>query len=196
MKASKALFVIGFILLLASIAIAVIGATGETWEHKEQPYVEEILTVPGGWHLSPFPKIIILPEGSRDILVAGTVKELKGEKFDLYVLNKRNYELWVANASYKPYVDVKDVSSYSLSLSTTREDVVNVLNFVVVNKNPFLGSNISVEFSIRISWTERSYAAAAGGFVLGTLLGGLGLVLVIVAAAMRFVFGRDRGKTT
>jgi len=72
----------------------------------------------------------------------------------------------------------------------------HVLNFVVVNKNPFLGPNISVEFSIKISWTERSYAAAAGGFILRTLLGGLGLVLVIVAAAMRFVFGRDRGNTT
>ena len=73
---------------------------------------------------------------------------------------------------------------------STREDVASALYLVAVNKNPVLGPSISVEYSIKISWSERSYATALGGLVLGMILGGFGFVLVVVSAAMRLVFKR------
>jgi len=144
----------------------------------------------GGSHLFPLQNFVYIPEGSKDILVSGTVRELKGGRFDFYAFNKKNYELWVAKASYKAFVEVKDVSSYSLSFSPTRDDVANALYLVAVNRNPVLGSSISVEYSMKISWSERSYGTALGGLVLGMILGGFGFVLVVVSAAMRLVFKR------
>jgi len=66
--------------------------------------------------------------------------------------------------------------------------VTNVLYLVAVNKNPVLAPSISMEYSIKISWSERSYAQVLGGLVLGMLLGGLGFILVVVSAVMRFAF--------
>jgi len=37
--------------------------------------------------------------------------------------------------------------------------LANALYLVAVNKNPALGPSISVEYSIKISWSERSYAS-------------------------------------
>jgi len=190
MKASKILFVIGLLVLVVGIVIAIIPTTVETWQKKEQPLADTVITVLGGGHLFPLLNLVFMTEGSKDILVSGTVRELKGGRFDFYAFNKKNYELWVAKASYKAFVEVKDVSSYSLSFSPTREDVASVLYLVAVNKNPVLGSSISVEYSIKISWSERSYATALGGLVLGMILGGFGFVLVVVSAAMKLVFKR------
>jgi hypothetical protein len=190
MKASKILFVIGLLVLVVGIVIAIIPTAVETWQKKEQPLVESVITVLGGGHLFPLQNLVFMAEGSKDILVSGTVRELKGVRFDFYAFNKKNYELWVAKASYKSYVEVKDVSSYSVSFSPTREDVASALYLVVVNKNPVLGPTISVEYSIKISWSERSYAQVLGGLVLGMILGGFGFMLIVVSAVMKFVFKR------
>jgi len=192
MRASKIVFVIGLILLILGVFIFLVPMSTETWDHKEEPLVEEVLTVPGGLSLLASPKIGFIPEGSRNIEVNGIAKELNAKTFDLYVFNKRNYELWIANASYQAYVQARDISSYTLAFSPTRDDVVNLLYFVVVNRNPILGPNVSVEFSVKMSWDERSYAAVLGGFVLGGFLGGLGFLLIIVSAIMVFVFGRGK----
>jgi len=53
-----------------------------------------------------------------------------------------------------------------------------------------LGLSISVEYSIKISWSERSYAQVLGGLVLGMLLGGSGFVLIVVSAVMKLFFKR------
>jgi hypothetical protein len=190
MKASKILFVVGLLLLVAGIIIVVIPSTVETWQRKEQTLVDSVITVLGGGHLFPIQNFILMPEGSKDILVTGTVRELKGGRFDFYAFSKKNYELWVAKASYKVFVEAKDVSSYSVSFSPTREDVTNALYLVVVNRNPVLGPSISVEYSIKISWSERSYSQVLGGLVLGMLLGGFGFLLIVISAAMKFVFKR------
>jgi len=188
MKASKILFVMGLLVLVVGIVIAIIPTAVETWQKKEQPLVESVITVIGGGSLFPIQNLVFMAEGSKDISVSGTVRELKGGRFDFYAFNKKNYELWVAKASYKAFVEAKDVSSYSLSFSPTREDVASALYLVVVNRNPVLGPSISVEYSIKISWSERSYATVLGGLVLGMLLGGLGFLLIVVSAVMRFVF--------
>lgn len=194
MRVSKAVFVIGLILLVLGVVIALAPMSTETWDHKEQPFVEEVLTVSAGFSLFPFQKIVLIPESSKNIAVSGTVRELNGKNFDFYIFNKRNYELWVANASYQGYGQAKDTSSYSVAFSPTRDDAINVLYFVVVNKNPFLGPSVSVEFSIKISWDERSYSTVLGGLVVGGFLGGLGFLLIIVSAVMAFVFGRSKQK--
>jgi len=190
MKASKILFVIGLLVLVVGIVIAIIPTTVETWQKKEQTLMDSVITVLGGNHLFPIQNFVFMPEGSKDILVSGTVRELKDGRFDFYTFNRKNYELWVAKASYKAFVEVKDVSSYSLSFSPTREDVANGLYLVAVNKNPVLGPSISVEYSIKISWSERSYAQALGGLVLGLVLAGFGFVLIVVSAVMKLVFKR------
>jgi len=194
MRASKAIFLVGLVLLLVGVSVALIPLSTETWLQKEQPYIDQVLTVTAGSYSFPAPQVYYLPEGSKEIAVSGTVRELRGQKFDLHIFNKRNYELWVANASTQAYAEAKDVSSYFLAFSPTRDDVSNGLYFVVVNRNPILGPDVSVEFSVKISWTERSYAAIFGGFVLGIFLGGIGFLLIIASAVMRFVFGRDREK--
>jgi len=152
--------------------------------------------VPGGFNLFPLQRLVFIPEESRDITVSGTIKEIRGGTFDLYVFNKRNYDLWVAKASYKAFMDAKDISSTAVNFSPTREDVMNALYFVAVNKNPFGGPDISVEYSIKISWNEKSYAHVLGGLVLGGLLGGLGFLLIIVSAVAKVVFQRQEKEKT
>jgi len=194
MKASKVVFAIGLVLLVLGVIIALAPMSTETWDHKEQALVDQVLTVPAGIYQIASPNFVLIPDGSKNIMVSGTARELTGKSFDLYVFSKRNYELWVANASYQTYAQASDVSSYSVAFSPTREDVINVLYFVVVNKNPFSGPSLSVEFSIKMTWDERSYSTVLGGLVLGGFLGGLGFLLIIVSAVMAFVFGRGKQK--
>jgi hypothetical protein len=189
------MFVIGLVFLGLGAVIAFAPMSSDTWDHKEQPLVEQVLTIPGGWYQFPLQDIAVIPEGSRSIIVSGTVRELNGKTFDLYIFNKRNYELWVANASYQAIVQARGVSSYAVGFSPTRDDVLNALYFVAVNKNPLLGPSVSVEYSIKISWDERSYNAVLGGLVVGGFLGGLGFLLIIVSAVMAFIFGRGKEKT-
>ena len=104
MKTSEILFVIGLLVLVMGVVIAIIPTTVETWQKKEQPLADTVITVLGGGHLFPLLNLVFMTEGSKDILVSGTVRELKGGRFDFYAFNKKNYELWVAKASYKAFV--------------------------------------------------------------------------------------------
>lgn len=191
MRASKVLFAIGLVLLLIGIGIAILSTSVERLEHKEQTLLETVLTVPAGFRLFPAGSFLYLPEESQNIVVNGTVKELYGRTFDLYVFNDSNYRLWQANMPYQAYVEAKDISSYSMTFSPSREDVKNLLYFVAVNKNPILGPDISVEYSIKISWNEKSHVNALSDLVLGSLFGGVGFLLIIVSAVMKVVFQRQ-----
>ena len=101
---------------------------------KKEKLVQEVATVypqSDYWPLALAPWYI--PEGAYDVLVNGTVNELKNRSFDFYSFNKLNYERWKANASYQTYVNAKNVTTYSFSFSPTRQDVVEGLRLVVSN---------------------------------------------------------------
>jgi uncharacterized membrane protein len=195
MRVSKGLFMVGLVLLFIGIANAVLSASVERWEHKEQTFLERVLTVPAGLSLFPTESFLSLPEESKDIVVNGTVKELHGGTFNLYVFNSRNYQLWQANMPYQAYVEAKNISSYSMTFSPSREDVKYLIYFVAVNKNSVPGPDISVEYSIKISWDEKIHVHALSGLVLGSLFGGIGFLLIIVSYIVKVAFKRqDREK--
>jgi hypothetical protein len=99
---------------------------------KEETFVKEVATVYPLFDYWPV-AIKYIPEGASDIIVSGTIKELKNRAFDFYAFTRLNYERWKANASYQAIVEVKHVAAYSLSFSTTREDVTDGLRLVVSN---------------------------------------------------------------
>lgn len=132
MRIPKILFMVGVVLLVVGIAVTVIPATVERWEHKEEKLVHEIATVPPLFDYFPL-ALKYIPEGSTNIKVAGTVKEVKNRQFDFYVFNKQNYDRWMAKITYEAYVEAKQVTSYSFSFSPTRGEVIEGLYLVVSN---------------------------------------------------------------
>jgi hypothetical protein len=101
---------------------------------RKMKLVQEVATVLpqfNYWPLALAPWYI--PEGAYDILVNGTVKELKNRRFDFYSFNKLNYERWKVNTTYQTYVKAKNVTTYAFSFSPTRQDVMEGLRLVVSN---------------------------------------------------------------
>lgn len=99
---------------------------------KEEELVHEVAKIPQLYNYSAL-GLAYVPEGASDIIVSGTIKELKNRAFDFYAFNKLNYERWQAGVSYQAYVEPKKVTAYSLSISPTREDVNDGLRLVVSN---------------------------------------------------------------
>lgn len=101
-------------------------------ELKEEMLVQEVATV---YPLSDYWPLALkyVPEGASEILVSGTVKELRDRLFDFYAFTKLNYERWKADASYQAAIEAKRVADYTLSLPTTRQDVIDGLRLVVSN---------------------------------------------------------------
>jgi hypothetical protein len=67
MKASKIIFAIGFIILVAGIFITIIPRAMVTWHRKKQLLVNSVITVMGGGHQFSLPKLVFVPEASKDI---------------------------------------------------------------------------------------------------------------------------------
>jgi len=133
MRAPKILAVIGLAVIVLGAVAVFIPPVWEVWNPKSETLVKEVATVYPRWHYYPLALAPYIPQESRNLVVSGTVKELKGYTFDFYAFNKINYERWRAEAPYEAYLQVKNVSSYSFSFETTREDLNEGLYLVVLN---------------------------------------------------------------
>ncbi len=124
LRASRTLAIAGLLIVALGAALSAVPVTREVWVPRSERLLKEVTVPPRvvwlwypqhHWSLEPA-SYVHVPEGSRSLRVSGTVRELRGRPFDLHVLDRPNYELWKAGAAYTAYLEVANVSTYSLSL--------------------------------------------------------------------------------
>lgn len=133
MRIPKILAIIGLAAIILGVALAVVPTTTEVWTPESGTLVKEVASVHPQSDYYPLALAPYIPQESRNLVVNGTVIELKGRTFDFYIFNRVNYESWKAEAPYEAYLQAENVSSHSFSSSATREDVSEGLRFVVMN---------------------------------------------------------------
>jgi len=156
------------------------------------------------WFVAPLPPL------ATEVLVyvSGTATESGGHAFNLYFLDKENFEKWKAGLPFDAYFKGTGSSSYTFSFTVPPEKSTKEVYYVVERVGEpkpgapelrvFISSkktyekpvDIEVSYRVEMSWEERSYAPVLGGLVLGGGLLLLGIVLLIAAAILRFVFKR------
>jgi hypothetical protein len=146
---SKVLAIVGLAAIILGVILAILPTTKEVWIHKSKSLVKEVATIYPKMNYWPLALGPYIPEESRNLVVNGTVKELKGHTFDFYVFNKINYERWKVNASYETILQAKNVSSHSFSFMITREDLSEGLRFVILN--------IYAKEFTQTSWIDRIF---------------------------------------
>jgi len=143
-----------------------------------------------------------ITEGSASIVVNGTAEELAGRRFNFIVLDGENYYLWRAGQPYNAFYEVRNVTACSFSYPLTLEQTRKISYFVVqraetgVDINVRISANISyvkptkisVEYDVVVSWEEKSYVQVLGGPLLGVGLLFFGVISMIAAAIMKYVF--------
>jgi hypothetical protein len=138
------------------------------------------------------------------ISVRGRAEEMAGRRFNLIVLDGKNYDLWRVGQPYSAIYEARGVTDLSFSFFLTPEKVEGLIYFIAERVEPNVRLNvkvsadmsyekpvdISVENDAIITWEEKSYAHVLGGLALGTGLFLLGLVLLFVAVVLKLVFER------
>jgi len=118
------------------------------------------------WFSSP----VLMIGYKSELNVKGTAREIHGYRFDIYVLDRRNYDLWSTSRSYFAYYEARGTTSYDFSFAVAREKSGESLYFIVKRLEPNIeldvdvtatGSwlaptTLSVEYDLKISWKEKA----------------------------------------
>ncbi|MBS7633306.1 hypothetical protein KEJ15_06795 [Candidatus Bathyarchaeota archaeon] len=165
--------------------------------------VDEVVTV-YQWMNYTWPLIFppFIPEEPTEVKVSGTAKETRNQRFNLIILDHKNYDLWKAGQPYNAFYEMRNGSTCSFTYPLTSEQAKKSPYFIVQRTEPDtelkvqISANISymkpvdisVRYDVDISWEEKSYAQVLGGLILGGGLIVLGAILMIVAAVVKYVF--------
>lgn len=140
-------------------------------EHKEESLISTTIKLSrysGETFWPSFPALMI--GYKSELNVRGTAREIHGYRFDIYVLDNRNYDLWSTGRSYSAYYEAKGTTSYDFSFVVPREKSGESLYFVVKRAEPnveldvdlaatgswLAPTAISVEYDTKISWKEKA----------------------------------------
>jgi len=128
----------------------------------------------------------LIIEESKDFVLKGNASEANNKKFNFYIFDSDNYWNWYGGTSYTAYLERKNVTSTSFSLSLTKEQATSTIYFVA--ENPLLDTNEIVKFSATLEWNEKAtIAATVGGIVLGGIIAFLGFIVMIIAGIAALV---------
>ncbi|MEM1520206.1 MAG: hypothetical protein QXK42_01555 [Candidatus Korarchaeum sp.] len=173
-------------------------------ELETEVLLDEVIKVPSwmGYYLYFTPPLSLkLPILRRpmEVKIEGTA--VGNRAFNLIILDGENYDRWREGLSYNAFYEMRNMSTCSFTFKLTPEQHGESLYLVAQRTEPtdlsvWISANmsymkpvdISVRYNADISWEERSYAPVLGGAILGGLLLFLGLVLMIAAAVVRYVF--------
>jgi len=171
------------------------------------------------WYSFIYP-VSLTEEPTSDVLVTGSAIESSNHPFTLYILNEDDFERYKGGIEpLKPYFLGRGRSSYDFSFKVPRDRASESLYLIVkrevsnvdlkvyvegtakysstkgyelsvlVNTERVYAEpvDINVRYHAEASWERRTYAHVFGGFILGRLLAGLGFVLLIASAVVKYV---------
>ena len=123
---------------------------------------------------------------AADIRVEGNITCMNGSGFDFVALDGSYGVEWFWGRSYRAYIDVRNVTSYSFALNLSRMLDVADLMLGVVNYNV---DDIVTSLSAAAYWKEKEVIeptmAGVGLFTLAKLTAGAGFILIVVASVMK-----------
>ena len=174
-------------------------------EKVTEDFIVETITVPGFMESHWWLETPLLEEGIP-IEVRGTATESGGRSFNLYFLDKENFEKWEAGLPFDAYFAGRGSSSYTFSFTIPPEKS-NKLVYYVIERVGGAGLNapelkvfiesektyerpadIEVSYRVEMTWEERVYGQAVAGLILGEGLVALGVLLLIAALILWIIF--------
>ncbi|MHA1631786.1 MAG: hypothetical protein ACTSXC_03110 [Candidatus Freyarchaeota archaeon] len=156
------------------------------------------------WFVVP----LSLAEEPADVKVNGTSTETGGATFNLYFLDKENFEKWKAGLPFTAYFAGKGQPSYSFSFVVPSEkskaevyyvvERVGEAGFGAPKLKVFISAKATYEqpadnkvsYHVEMVWEERTYAHVLGGLIAGGVFAFLGLSLLLAALVVKLVFKR------
>ena len=128
----------------------------------------------------------IVIEESKDFVLKGNASEASGKNFNFYIFDSANYWNWIDGAAYTSYVEERDVTSTSFSVSLEKEEATSMIYFVA--EDPLVDKSETVQFSATLEWSEKeTIAATIGGLVFGGIIASLGMVIALIAGIVALV---------
>ena len=192
-------------------------------ELKKDILIDETLTLYWWmeyWYWSVHP--LYEPPAKDGVVIKGTAEEAKGHLFNLYFLDETNLERYIADLTFDPYCEGKRRSSYKFEFTIPLEKATEPLYCVIERVTPGVKLNvhisatktwyedirprlsvmidtkksytkpidITVRYHVEASWEERTYVHVLAGLFAGATLVGLGFILLIASAIVKYVFKR------
>jgi len=187
--------IVGLVFFAAAPIFLVTVKPTEVWETKSSDlYKELVYRMAGSWNDSWIMPYVgpLAPEDAKDFVVNGTIEEVRGHVFNLYVFNPSNYEYWKAGMPYKVYIEMKGATQYSFEFRPSNDDRYT-LRFVVENPNPapiFSETpDLVFKLSATMQWQEKSLKEKLVPLAGAVVLSMLGVLLALIGIALAAVGG-------
>ena len=192
MRIPKIIFIIGLVILVIGILIAIALPASVTWEPKTKALcTDEIIEVSEYEkydYYRPYFAFIVSFGETKDFEVEGSIEEVSDYKFNFYIFDETDYDLWKADRPHKSYFEAENVTSITFSFLLTNKEVVNDLYFVVENPEPYESDRVA-RLTATVNWKEKAIITRiVGGLILGGIIAFIGLVLIIVGGIATLVF--------
>jgi hypothetical protein len=176
------IFVIGLILFIGGIVLAIAMPATATWKPRSEVLAsKELLTVSAGWVSKDdslidavitvdewetydywFGYIPLIFEEAKDFLITGTAIEQSSpqRKFNFYIFDSVNFDLWKAGKAYKAYYEDKGETTVSFSFSIPSKDEVPNTFYFIIEEYGFeiliLPEKPVVRVTATINWIEKA----------------------------------------
>lgn len=129
----------------------------------------------------------LIIEESKDFVLKGNASEITNRPFSFYIFDSTSYFDWYAGKSSNGYFEIENVTITSFSVPLSKEEATSVIYFVA--ENSLVDVNETVRFSATLEWQEKAtISTMIGGWILGGMIAFLGLIVIIIAAVVAFVF--------
>jgi len=194
MRANSILFVIGLVMIAVGVVLIVFPPV--TVSLEPESYVianHEVLNVTENSSVYFHPVVLPNMGEAEGFMVEGIAAEVGEYKFNFYVFNKTNYDLFKAGDSFTAYFETyTDFAQFSFSLMKKEE--ASDLYFTV--EDPRVVS-ITVNISATLEWNEKTtIAMTVAGLSLGGFIGIIGFVPIIIAGIASLVKPKTRPSST
>jgi len=175
MRIPVVIFFVGVIMLIGGIVLAIAIPTTVTWKPKSEVLAsDKPLTISAGWISKKddiLSETIMAPNilwgdydyelsfGTfiigevKDIVLVGNATETEGYKFNFYIFDNVNYDLWKEGRFYNAYFEAKDVAHVQYQFPLTKEQATS--SFYFVAESPLLLDRVVTVYAT-INWVEKA----------------------------------------
>jgi hypothetical protein len=132
-------------------------STSAKWQSENDVLIDGVLSVPT-WRTYEYASALApYYSEAKNFAIVGnaTEKSSPQTRFNFYIFDSVNFDLWETNKTYTAYYEAEDRTSPSFNLSIAEEDISNWFYFVV--EEHVLDMKPTVNVMATISWIEKSY---------------------------------------
>jgi len=128
----------------------------------------------------------VITKESKDIVLKGYATEVRGRKFNFYIMDSENYQNWFEGKTYVAYFDEKNVSSTLFSIPLTKDQASSLIYIVV--ENPLLDVDETVKVTLILEWREKTtIATIIREWILGGVITILGFIFIMIAGLLIYI---------